>query len=118
MNLEPCFIQGQRINFQPIENKDIIQLESFLISQYLPDDPLFRAIGCKSKLASIQTDDTLSLSFMRQTKEFLHSTFIQPSLNSTPIVSFKAICESSGVWVALSLANMQYLNGKDEKHDR
>lgn len=117
MDFQTFLAKGHLISFKPIDSTNIVQLETFLISHYLPDDPLFHAIGSDENLKTAQQPDSLiDSNFIKETKEFLHTTFIQPSLNSQPMVSFNAICENTGDLVAVSLANMQYLDGKEEQH--
>ena len=115
MDFQTIFAKGYMLSFQPIDPSNIIQLESFLIMHYLPDDPLFNAIGSDENLREAQKSDSqLNTKFIEETKEFLHTTFIGPSFDSHPMVSFKVICESTGELVAVSLANIQYLDDKEE----
>lgn len=102
---------GQRIRFEQVVVEDSETLVKFLTTQFIPDNPLFRALGCAEELESIPIDKRCE-----KTGYFLKEKYIKPALASEPNVSFKAVCEVTGEIVGLSLGQMLSIDGPIQIH--
>ena len=108
--LPPTTINGQQIRFEPIRTEDFASLSNFLLHYYIPDQPFYRVLGSGDRLrrALATPESQESAAFMRETQDYLRRglPLFGPAIKSVPNVSFKAICETNGELIGVSLANV------------
>ena len=99
-----CNIKGHQILFEPICEEDYTTLSNLLLHNYIPDQTLFRALGSGKRLQDALSNPEVpeSQAFLRETHGFLKHEIICPCLESKPIVSFKAVCETTGEIIGVS----------------
>ena len=102
-------INGHQILFEPIRGEDVAAISNLYIHNYIPDQTLFRALGVGERLrqALATPDAQESQAFMRETHKYIMGVLIGPSIASIPMVSFKAVCETTGELIGVSLAKVK-----------
>lgn len=98
--------------FEKIRNEDSSAILKLLLHNYIPDQTLFRALGSAKRLeyAMSNPEARESQAFLRETYEFLEQEIIRPSLDSEPIVSFKAVCQATGEIIGVTFGKVLKLS--------
>ena len=109
VTLPSTIINGKQILFQPIQAEDVAAISDLYLHNYIEDQTLFRALGVGQRLRQALATPTSpeSQAFLRETYEYLMGILIGPSVASVPIVSVKAVCETTGELIGASLATVE-----------
>ena len=89
--------------------RDVVAISNLFIHNYIPDQTLFRAVGVVERLQkAIATPRAHeSQDFLQETYEYFRKVVIGPSIASFPMISAKAVCETTGELIGVSLVSLE-----------